>query len=580
MTRSLGHRSRRVRGAFAGILSLSTLTGALACSGDEEVSNARGGVAGRGNAGEAGQAPGGAGIGGTAPGAGASGASTAGTGGTGDGGTAGSGAGGGSAGSGTGTAGSGAGGSSGEGGGAGTGGAGTGGSGGLPALSVKLGATRTHENASFTRTSYDYAPSVMLDGSYRMWWCGGIAGDHILYAEADSLDGPWHKHGSSTPNSYDDVFQPTGKNDFDGAHTCDPSVVRVAGTYYLFYGGLGLPSDPNATTRIGVAQSPDGRSWTRLNGGKPIVSPVRDPAGFVNKYGAGQPSVIHKDGKFYLIFTDTTGYGVNPGNGAGQFVLRSADPTFQSGVEELSANGYVAYSAADHTKHSILESFSVDWQYIDAISAFAIASHTGGGETRVFLFDDAGNELLPDPVAIPGPWHEGPGIASRPDKHAIPGSSCDVIPFDVMRAVGGSDVSSWNLGHTGADLVINRTCADVPLPAVYEGSLISATGTPLTLVVGGERLQFALQPPASRLARNHFTVASSVFGAIPFGGSMQSGATVIGATGRPAAFQLDGGRLWPSSCLELITDNGSSITSVDVASFDQHPSGHSLYCLK
>jgi predicted GH43/DUF377 family glycosyl hydrolase len=566
------------------MLTVSGSLLAIACGADEEASNgSTAGTTGRSGGGHGGHTAGAAGsVGGSFDAAGTSGSAGMGNGAAaGSAESAGGGGGGSDAGAGGGAGDS----AAGTGGNAGSAGTGTGaGMGGgaptLPALTVTLGTTRTHENASFTRTSYDYAPSVMLDGSYRMWWCGGIAGDHILYAEADSLDGPWHKHGSATPNSYDDVFQPTGQNDFDGAHTCDPSVVRVDGTYYLFYGGLGLASDPNATTRIGVASSPDGRSFTRLNGGKPIISPVRDPAAFVNKYGAGQPSVIHKGGKFYLIFTDSTGYGINPGNGAGQFVLRSADPTFQTGVEELSENGYVAYKPEDHTKHSILESFSVDWQYIDAISAFAIASHTGGGETRVYLFDDDGKKLLADPVAIPGPWHEGPGIASRPDKHAIPGSDCHLVPFDVMRAVGGEDVNSWNLGHTGADLVLNRSCADVPVPAVYEGSLIAATGTPLTMVVSGERLQFALQPPAARLARNYFAVSPAVFDAIPFGASLQSGATVIGAPGRPAAFQLDNDRLWPVSCLELITDNGSNIASVDVAAFDAHPSGHSLYCLK
>ncbi len=63
---------------------------------------------------------------------------------------------------------------------------------------------RGSNNAALVRASYDYAPSVMHDGAYRMWWCGGIAGDHILYAEASSLDGPWHAHGSTQPNGYDD----------------------------------------------------------------------------------------------------------------------------------------------------------------------------------------------------------------------------------------------------------------------------------------------------------------------------------------------------------------------------------------
>src|SRR5262249_23061682 len=151
-------------------------------------------------------------------------------------------------------------------------------------------------------------------------------------------DGPWHKRGSTTPNTFDDVFGPTGNvADFDGTHTCDPSVVRVDGTYYMFYGGIAEHTPTPTWTRIGLAQSDDGLHWTRLHGGKPIIDAARDPyaANLPNKYGTGQPSVIYLDGKFVLIRTDTSGVGGNQGNGAGQYVLRSADPTFQTGVEEL-----------------------------------------------------------------------------------------------------------------------------------------------------------------------------------------------------------------------------------------------------
>jgi hypothetical protein len=231
---------------------------------------------------------------------------------------------------------------------------------------------RGSDNPVFVNgASYDYSPSVMLDGVYRMWWCcgstsGGVAGDHICYAEASSLDGPWHAHGNGTANTHDEVFHGTGNlGDFDGTHTCDPSVIRVEdGTYYMYYGGL-AENAPSSWTRIGVASSPDGFNWTRLNGGKAIIDAARDPNAnnLPNKYGAGQPSVTEVDGLFYLIHTDTTGLGGNQGNGAGQYVLRSADPTFQNSVEELTSTGFVAKGSVPTTKYSLLEAFATDWQY-------------------------------------------------------------------------------------------------------------------------------------------------------------------------------------------------------------------------
>ena len=441
-----------------------------------------------------------------------------------------------------------------------------------------MGSPRGGDAPAMVRPSYDYVPSVLHDGLYRMWWCGGVAGDHILYAEASSLDGPWHSHGSSVAGTVDDVFQPTGNTaDFDGIHTCDPSVIRVDGVYYMYYGGYPLTGD-GETTRIGVAKSSDGMSWERLHGGKPIVVPATDYHVAVNKYGAGQPSVTYVDGFFVLIFTDTTGLDINPGNGAGQFVLRSKDPTFQAGVEELQAGGFQPYDAAKHTAHKLLESFSVDWQYIDAIDAYAIASHTAGGKTRLHLFDKSLTSSLGE-VEIAGSWTEGPGIVSRPDRHAIPSGKCGQVPIDIMRSVGPGGPETWDLAHDGADLVTSLECDCVPVARVFDGQLMDCPGLPLTMVTAGTRLQFALAAPAARVARSHYAVDADLFHRVPYGASLQAAAEVLGADGRPAAFHLDDGKLWPVSCLEMITDNGSSITSVSQAQWDAIPVAQSLHCL-
>ncbi|RKG82521.1 beta-xylosidase [Corallococcus exercitus] len=429
----------------------------------------------------------------------------------------------------------------------------------------------------YSRTSYDYVPSVMKDGVYRMWWCGGIAGDYILYAEADSLGGPWHARGSTAANSYNTVFRPTGNAaQFDGIHVCDPSVIRVDATYYMYYGGYG---DGTGTTMIGVASSPDGLNWTRLNGGNPIIVPARDYRTVPNKYGAGQPSVTYVEGKFYLIFTDSTGYAVD-GNGGGQFVLRSSDPTFQTGVEELTATGFAPRTAANHTRHSLIGAFSVDWQYVDTNDTFAVAvDGSTSGATRVFLFNSALNQQV-DQFDVAGTWTEGPAIVSRPDKHAVASSTCGTVPVDILRSVGTGDVNTWNLAHSGVDLLTGRSCDQVPMGRVYEGYLIQSAGLPLTLVRGGTRLQFALAAPALDLSRNAIGVASDIFYRVPYGASMHSGAPVYGASGRPAAFSLDDGRLWPVSCLEAITHNNSSIASMSVTQWDGIPKGPALHCVK
>lgn len=447
---------------------------------------------------------------------------------------------------------------------------------------------RVSNTAQLSHPDYDYAPSIMLDGNYRMWWCGqGGSGDHIYYAEAESLDGPWHAHGVATPNTANDLFQPTGKlADFDGQYTCDPSVVRVNGKYYMYYGGAypaGAP-ETDGDTRVGLAVSDDGYFWTRANGGKPIVVPARNykTVGAGARYGAGQPSVVYVDGKFYMTYTDLTGYDGDPNQYSAQYVLRSPDPTFQTGVEELGASGFAPYSAATHAKHALVRAVSVDWMYSDAIDCFIMAVDGYFGDAvGLLVWDKNFNRLNADPIRMTGDWREGPGLVTRPDKHANPGSDCGSIPIDVMRALGpGDNLGAWDLGHTGADLTTGQNCGSIPLDRLYEGSRIASAGLPLAAVFGGQRLQFALAPPAVRLARTEFQVSAAIFNAIPYGASLSEGAPSWVATGRPNAFFLDDKRLWPYGCLELRDENHSLDVVKTPTEFDAVAVAASLQCLR
>ncbi len=442
---------------------------------------------------------------------------------------------------------------------------------------------RGSDSPSFRRPKvYDYAPTVMLDGVYRMWWCGGIAGDHILYAEASSLDGPWHAHGSTVPNSFNDVFAPTGHaQDFDAVHTCDPSVVRRRdGSYLMYYGGYG---DQTHITEIGVATSLDGFSWSRLNNGKPIFVPARPALG---GYGAGQPSAIELEGKIYLAYTDTTGLGSNSVNGAGIYFLRSSDPTFNTGVEEVGPNGFVPMTASRHTAYAPVQSFSIDWMYADALDAFVVASNNSADVTFLWLFD---RSLKPLPngngsFEVQGAWTEGPGIVTRPDKHALPNGNCTDIKVDLMRSVadgtGLQGPNGWDLAHDGIDLRLrNASCSNVPLGGMYDGFRLVSPNLPLALVLDGRRLQFAMSAPALRLSNNETQVASAIYEAIPYAGSVAAQARVIAAPGEPAAYVLDTQTLAPLGCPQLIADTNSTLENVSNQDFAAYPVGPNLFCI-
>jgi hypothetical protein len=296
---------------------------------------------------------------------------------------------------------------------------------------------------------YNYAPSVMATGGrYRMWWCSQLPGaprpgDQILYAASNSPDGPFVAP-DGVPGDMVFVNSPAG---FDGLHTCDPSVIEVDGTFYLYYTGT---SDPNGNSNaIGLATSPDGVHWTRANGGTPIVSEAGDVHG--HPYGAGQPSALYLDGWFYLMFTDTTGAASD--GGAGQFVLRSADPTFQTGVQALGRNGFIAVPSATTARlRSVLDATTSDWMWVDALNAFAIAAGSAAGTTITFW--DADFTYHPyQSVVLPGAETEGPGLIRTPDGHAPVSVTdpCDRVPLDVVRPTtrgAGPD----GLVHVGVDI--------------------------------------------------------------------------------------------------------------------------------
>ncbi len=98
------------------------------------------------------------------------------------------------------------------------------------AQSISIDEATKVQGIAFNHNHYDYAPSVIFDGKYRMWWCGlGVKRgsrliDHIYYSESPTASGPW-----TTPKV---VFKPTfGDSDFDGEQTCDPSVIVINGKY-------------------------------------------------------------------------------------------------------------------------------------------------------------------------------------------------------------------------------------------------------------------------------------------------------------------------------------------------------------
>ncbi|OKI17453.1 beta-xylosidase [Saccharothrix sp. CB00851] len=405
---------------------------------------------------------------------------------------------------------------------------------------------------------YNYAPAVLREGSrIRAWWCSQMSvaqpgGDDILHSEAPSLDGPF---STAVP-----VFSGSSAS-FDAMHVCDPSVIRVGGTYYMYYTGASRDNHANGSS-IGVATSPDGITWTRANNGQAIVVPANDVIR-ENAYGAGQQSAVHVDGWFYLMFTDTTGRATHP-NGAGQFVLRSRDPLFGKGVEALGEGGMVPVSSTTVPRtRSVVEAFSSDWMWIDAVSAFAIAHSTDAGTTITF-WDKEFTRRPFDPVLIPGVWREGPGLVRTAEGHAPihPADPCGRVSLDVLRStVIGAANAPTDIRHFGLDAVGLRGCTTkAELSALNRYTVPSPENT-ADLVVGGEVIRFERRSVAKEFSRGVLAERPALVDSLPVAVRVPARAEALRSPDGEVGLLLDG-KLWLVGSAEVAALNASTVKTV------------------
>ena len=413
---------------------------------------------------------------------------------------------------------------------------------------------------------YNYGPTVMQDGdTTRMWWCSQYgsarpAGDDILHAQSARLDGPFRAPGGGIP----EAVLSGSPGSFDGKHTCDPSVIRVGGVYYLYYtGAAGSHDHGNA---VGLATSTDGRTWKRVD--EPIVRAAHDTTRD-NTYGAGQPAAVHVDGWFYLMFTDTTGAAAG-WNGAGQFVLRAQEPTFSGTVQALGPDGFADVDSPEAPReHSVVDAFSADLMWIDAMDAFAIAHQTDDGTTLTFWNRDFSARPY-EPVVLSVPWEEGPGLVRTPEGHAriSPEDPCGRVPLDVVQATRvGKAKAPTDLRRFGVDATGFDGCGteDGALAAL-DGFTMPSPERTMDVVADGRVLRVERRSVAEALTsgmvdeRPEALAGTAVAGRLPAGAraveSPEGRGFLVGRTiwpvadGAADAFELNG------SEVEEITSDG------------------------
>lgn len=176
--------------------------------------------------------------------------------------------------------------------------------------SVDLGTVYTQD--VIDDTVYDWGHSVIYeDGVYKMWWVRPAVYDSVYYAESTDLKN-WTETqrviclapNSSNVTKYDNIKGMIGK----------PSVIHVDDTYYMYFEAP-ASEDPDVSqtvlewdNQVLLATSFDGINWSFYSDSngepQPVISMPEELMGNTNDkdYGAGQPSVFYKDGKFYVTY--------------------------------------------------------------------------------------------------------------------------------------------------------------------------------------------------------------------------------------------------------------------------------------
>ena len=127
-----------------------------------------------------------------------------------------------------------------------------------------------------------YAPEVLFEGGiFRMWYGGQGKDGHDRIHLAVSEDGQkWTRRGVVVSND-------------EANHVNDPSVVRVGGTYFMFY----TRAVVDVTDDIAMATSQDGVHWDKQG---PVLKP--GAAGEWDSLSVGRPSVLFEDNVFKMWY--------------------------------------------------------------------------------------------------------------------------------------------------------------------------------------------------------------------------------------------------------------------------------------
>ena len=322
------------------------------------------------------------------------------------------------------------------------------------AASASSSATPGEGGNMFTATSYGYryGPSIILDDAgMHVFTCGTGTG-------SSSWDVIQYDHSSDGGATWDPekvALQPS-PGTLDAYSTCDPSVVKAGGYYYLAYTSTTTPD--GSTNSIYVARSAtitgpyekwNGAGW----GGAP--QPIVTYTETDYDYGAGEPSLVVVDGVLSMYYTwwshESSGKPIE------QTRLVTASATDPNWPAALSYQGVVLSKRVDQ------DTDSSDVKYVDAWGKYVAFNSIRRFSNRSYvqMWESVDGKTF-TPATMD--WQ-----AAHPFAHNVGVSGTDQGHIDVTKQnyIGYAYGSSWGTWNTAIAPITLTDDAKPAAPQIY-----------------------------------------------------------------------------------------------------------------
>jgi hypothetical protein len=346
-----------------------------------------------------------------------------------------------------------------------------------------------------------YAPTIAkIDGTYHAFYCSAPDTNTVLQdytRHTSSTDGKnWNAPDVAIRAS--DALGPNGFK--DDVSACDPSLVYFNGYYYIYYGDAYETGAGNNQSVIHVARSQnvngpylkytDRGTWEETpSDPKRLISPLTlraQPDVRENHfYGAGQPSVIAKDGKLLMWYLDDSYETFTASNGQEYgiqqiYMLESSDGvTWNPDVSHKTELG--AYPSSDIKYDPIRKKF---------ILFNMQASHSAGSQTVIRLSDDGihweTDIVILDKEHTPD-FSNNIGVSGDEFGWLIPNEPALVAfgaPYDLKRTDTWGEWDLYGFFYNVSDAILTDSDKTRPTPVVSIPPTASPNSSANTLPFG------------------------------------------------------------------------------------------------